>query len=847
MTGVRCPNCGKINPADLEICQFCDFRLTPAPASSKVGSGQLKLDNDSNQNESSEFENQILKSGDFVPIGEFPPENNNENLASIESSRLESLQKDKDASGNAAGVSTSSNQGLSPESITASSADSADLPEWLSGLEKVASDNEEQVPDWLVSLSPQDPDSSYEKPASLMEPAPQPKGAQPPGSSDHDWLPGSITGQEFAKPETVPPEDLTENENVPNWLEPQADGLGVQGSPDQVVEPKDQIQPGMPGLNSAPQDISLKTIQDSTLGDDSPDWLNQLKEKTFDPDLNKIGERDLSDENEVPDWLSNFRSMPGTPEAATGESVPEWLSDLEAKKSPESVAPASIFRSEAPVSSPPRNATPSWLSDLQADVNAAEELEARKEQFIAAPQPQAKEKGTGPLPDWLAGIKATSSISDRTPALISNDESPSTTAKEDTAFSMDIPDWLSKLKPEQVGEKTPEGVPEPTAPENLEVSELPSWIQAMRPVESVVTGPGVTSQDVPQVPELSGPLAGLRGVLPVGPGLGLLRKPPVYSTKLQITESQEKYAAAFEALISSETLPLITSRTRLSSDRLWRWAITILLILAIGLPLVTGFPVTPVSTLNPPQTADAFNIIDNLSANEAVLVVFDYDPAFAGELERAAAPLLDHLVLKGSSLVLISTNPTGPALADRLVEETSASSLVDGQQVVNLGYLAGGSSGVYYFAIFPAIAAPFTQNGQEAWQLPPLQGVKKISDFAALIILSDNADGGRMWIEQTSSSIGLTPIIMAISTQAQPMLLPYYDSGQIKGLVTGLAGGEAYGQNFLRPDTQAGLSQPYWNSFSTGTLVAEILIFIGALVGLIAGLLDRRKKSGVGV
>ena len=37
------------------------------------------------------------------------------------------------------------------------------------------------------------------------------------------------------------------------------------------------------------------------------------------------------------------------------------------------------------------------------------------------------------------------------------------------------------------------------------------------------------------------------------------------------------------------------------------------------------------------------------------------------------------------------------------------------------------------------------------------------------------------------------------------MLLPYYNSGQVKGMVTGLAGGEEYAQAFVRPDGQSGL------------------------------------------
>jgi hypothetical protein len=138
-------------------------------------------------------------------------------------------------------------------------------------------------------------------------------------------------------------------------------------------------------------------------------------------------------------------------------------------------------------------------------------------------------------------------------------------------------------------------------------------------------------------------------------------------------------------------------------------------------------------------------------------------------------------------------------------------------------------------------------DGQQAWQLAALQGIQKLSDFAAIIVLTDNADSGRVWIEQAGSSIGNTPMLMVISAQAEPMILPYYDSGQIKGLVTGLAGGEAYGQTIVRSDAQTGLAQRYWNSFSAGTLVAEILIVLGTLLSVFSGMRARRDKVGEGV
>ena len=238
-----------------------------------------------------------------------------------------------------------------------------------------------------------------------------------------------------------------------------------------------------------------------------------------------------------------------------------------------------------------------------------------------------------------------------------------------------------------------------------------------------------------------------------------------------------------------------------------------------------------------------------MSPNPQVLVVFDYEPAFSGEMEAASAPLLDHLLLQGPRLAFISTTPTGPALAERVLHDARVSPLVAshnyqaGQQYVNLGFLAGGPTGVQYFAISPTEAAPFTNDGQQAWQTPPLAGIQQLSDFAAIIVLTDNADSGRIWIEQTGPMLGNTPMLMVISAQAEPMILPYYDSKQIRGLVTGMAGGEAYEQTFVRADGQTGMAQRYWNSFGMGTLVAELLIIAGGSWSAASNWRARRTRS----
>jgi hypothetical protein len=852
MADVRCPMCGKPNPDDQDVCQFCGARLKPLLASSPDNVPPIKVGEGPVGQGTPESEKTQAASNETIQLGEAPTKKNTAELERALPSWLRTLREGEDNPAQ----ETAPEQDMQLGSIPANPGPSGEAADWLSGLDKAAAADEEQVPDWLTGLRSADTSNSAPDNALASEAGLDAVGSLSTGPGDADWMARLSNEPQPQETKSLPGFE-GETGSFPR-LESQESEPVISAESEQASAPQDQESPEwLSGKSTSGEEIPASPNQT----EDLPDWLSQLKEKAIDSKATPQENEETSVQPDAPDWISNFRSASQPTKSAPGEALPDWLSNLEAKTGPESTEstpPTAIFDNNLPPSGTTGAETPDWLSRFQSGVNAAEEQEAQKEQFEQAPPEPLKKKETEPLPAWLAGVKPSSMPSEGTPALIESDEPAAEVKKEDTAFSLEAPDWLSKLKPEMDEENNQAADEDASGLERLDVAELPSWVQAMRPVESVVSEARATSQEDAAVTERSGPLAGLQGVLPASPGLGTLRKPPAYSTILQVTDGQQRYAAALERLISSETQPKVAKTTRITSNRLWRWLIAVLLILAVGFPLFTGIPITPPSSLRPPEMVAAYNQIDSLSSgigNPPVLVVFDYEPAFSGELEAAAAPLLDYLILnKAPRLALISTSPTGSALAERFFTDKKASPLIAGhgyqagQQYVNLGYLAGGPAGVLFFAMSPTQAAPLTVDGQPAWQSnSPLQGIQKLSDFAAIIILTDNADSGRVWIEQTSSTIGATPMLMVISAQAEPLILPYFDSKQIKGVVTGLAGGEASERTYTRPDAQTGLAQRYWSSFGGGTFVAIILITVGAVWNALSAWRKRRAKSGEGV
>jgi hypothetical protein len=279
------------------------------------------------------------------------------------------------------------------------------------------------------------------------------------------------------------------------------------------------------------------------------------------------------------------------------------------------------------------------------------------------------------------------------------------------------------------------------------------------------------------------------------------------------------------------------------TQRLLRWVIVALLLLAVIVG--NGTRSNPIPTGVPLETSAALDYIRNtLPANAPVLLVFDYEAALAGELEASAAPLVDlMLTLKAPRLSLLASTPTGSGLAERFMRilQTDREYERD-KNFTNLGYLPGGAAGVLAFSGDPLTTKPLTTTGANARTTEVLQGVEKLSNFNAIILLTDNVGTARIWIEQTESERGETPLLVISSAQSGPMILPYYQSGQVAGMVTGLDGSAPIEQwsNSGRP----GIVRRYWDAYGFGLLTAVVMITLGSLWSLISGWQARRKEQG---
>ena len=402
-----------------------------------------------------------------------------------------------------------------------------------------------------------------------------------------------------------------------------------------------------------------------------------------------------------------------------------------------------------------------------------------------------------------------------------------------------VPESGVTESPGEQGDLPPAASPAPppddqktTHEPDLEAAALPGWLQSMR------TDEGQPPEAAPS-PEEAGPLAGLTGLLSADQGTSHLPGQATRPLHLKITANQRLHADLLHNLVEMEgqARPL-PKRPALASQQIQRWIIAVVLILAVLWPvLMDGNPA--VLDAYTEEAAELNRLVSQLSPDAKVLVAFDYEPAFAPEMEAAAAPVMDHLMLRGASLTIVSTTPTGPVLAERFLNKTLAGhQYTGGVQYINLGFIPGGAAGLLSLVEAPQRTVPYTIDGVAAWEtsaapaLPPLQGVRSFEDFSMVLVLVDDPDLARIWIEQASprqaDEAKHTILTMVSSAQAEPLLNPYYLSNprQLHGFAAGLRGGAAYARMTGR---ESGV-QDYWDAFGVGLFVMAIILVIGAVL-----------------
>ncbi|RIK46064.1 MAG: hypothetical protein DCC57_15890 [Chloroflexi bacterium] len=263
----------------------------------------------------------------------------------------------------------------------------------------------------------------------------------------------------------------------------------------------------------------------------------------------------------------------------------------------------------------------------------------------------------------------------------------------------------------------------------------------------------------------------------------------------------------------------------------------LLLALAIGLPallLVGGPHGVP---MHWPGVDEAFTTIQALAPDALVVVDWAYDPATADEINLAMRPVMEHLLQQRVRLAVVSTLPGGPATARRLIAQARSGAARPGALAlaaetswpVTYSYLPGGAAVLALAARDPAAAlledpARLVEATRHAVARAP----------SLVVVAAAQAEDAQAWLEQVQP-LNRTPVVAVVGAGADPILRPYLDSGQLRGLVSGFDGGYSY-QQLLEPFTAH--TSPAWLGSQVvlqnwGHLALLAILVLGNLAALL--------------
>jgi hypothetical protein len=222
-------------------------------------------------------------------------------------------------------------------------------------------------------------------------------------------------------------------------------------------------------------------------------------------------------------------------------------------------------------------------------------------------------------------------------------------------------------------------------------------------------------------------------------------------------------------------------------DRRWIFLVMGLLVLGPLLhPLYLPLTVTE-------HVKNFVTAIDRVPNGSTVLMSCDYDPGSIPELVPMTRTAMRQLLSKNCKVVITVLWPAGPGLVDsvtrRVADEFPGKRY--GVDWINLGYKAGNEAVMVVMGQGIANAFPRDYSGGETRSFPIMHNVRDYASFPLLVNISAGYPGTKEWVQQVQSRFHI-PMVSGCTAVSAPEYYPYLQSGQLQGLLGGMAGAAEY-------------------------------------------------------
>ncbi len=212
--------------------------------------------------------------------------------------------------------------------------------------------------------------------------------------------------------------------------------------------------------------------------------------------------------------------------------------------------------------------------------------------------------------------------------------------------------------------------------------------------------------------------------------------------------------------------------------------------LGVCLPFLVSFVELPVTITTDVQRIH--DTIEGLDEHATVMVSFDYGPSSKPELQPMALAILRHCFSRNLKVVGVTLVTEGVGLANAAME-TAASEFGKeyGKDYTFLGFKAGGA--ILVLNLGQDLQGTFKEDfrGTPTNEMAVTKSMGSLKDFDYVIDLAAGFPGIEEWIAYGQERYRFTLGAGCTAVMA-PDFYPFLQSGQLNGLIGGLAGAAEY-------------------------------------------------------
>jgi len=282
-----------------------------------------------------------------------------------------------------------------------------------------------------------------------------------------------------------------------------------------------------------------------------------------------------------------------------------------------------------------------------------------------------------------------------------------------------------------------------------------------------------------------------------------------------------------------------------------RRIVYLVMILAVAVPVLLRAALPP-SRMVAAETT--YKVIEELpiGTGDVAMIWFDFGPNTIAENEPQAEVIIEHLFRRRIPIVLISQYQQAEAflnriprdIAKRLSKEKSGETWSYGKDWINVGFQPGQAIFMQALAKSENITNFLGKDvqGTPISQFPPfsqmkgLESIKVVGQITGLVGTFDN-------IIQYFQKDGYRPkVIHGCTSITIPEAYIFLDSGQLNGLLEGIAGAAWYSQVLSKANP--GRANDVALVRNTALGVAHVVLILLIVAGNVAGFMQRGGRRG---